>query len=353
MESNTEITTPVEGEQPVAPAIVETVAPVVEEKSYEYQPTDEDNRPIGGKQVIKYRSQEELLFKLQEQNTLLIRKLRSETKKNRLGIQERETIEETAPRYKTPVEFNPKQLSPEVRAQLSRDILDPETFDTAVTTIFESALGINASDLRGELTDLRQDNLASKAQREVDKFVAKNPDYIGCQENFEAITHWMLRYDLAPVADNFQKAFDTLKASDLLVMSVEVVPQATYTPPVAEPVAPAATAEEIVPTREEIPVENQVPVEKPAEKPPVVSRVPTGLNNSNSSTAAPQPAVVGDDILYEYVQKDAQGRQVGEKRVFRGLAALNAMPSEEYKRRIVNEKGFAKKAEKLWAGKKG
>ena len=133
------------------PVVVETPV-VLEEKRYEYQPTDEDGRPIGAKQVIKYTTTEELTFKLQEQNTLLIRKLRSETKKNRLGIQDAEVIDEAAPRLRNPIEFKPGQLSPEQRAQLSRDILDPDTFDTAITTIFESAVGIKANDLRTELT---------------------------------------------------------------------------------------------------------------------------------------------------------------------------------------------------------
>jgi hypothetical protein len=35
--------------------------------------------------------------------------------------------------------------------------------------------------------------------------------------------------------------------------------------------------------------------------------------------------------------------------VFTGLAAVEAMPSEEYKRRILKEPGFAKKVEKLEA----
>ena len=40
-------------------------APV--EQRYEYQPVDETGRPIGGKQVIKYTTNEELVTKLQIQ----------------------------------------------------------------------------------------------------------------------------------------------------------------------------------------------------------------------------------------------------------------------------------------------
>lgn len=336
------------------PVTVVEDAPValLPEQRYEYQPTDADGRPIGGKQVIKYTSQDELLFKLQQQNVELIRKLREETKNNRLGISTPETIDDSAPRFKTPTKFEPQVLTKEQRVQLSRDLLDEDTFDTAVTTIFESASGIKAQDLRTTLTDLQQDNMNLKAQREADKFTAKNTEYIGCPENVQAITNWMLRYDLAPVAENFQKAYDTLKASDLLVTSLEVTPAPVYTPP-----APAFTPEPVVleqplieeHVREEIPAANlpEAVVEPVAVK-PVVSRVPTGLNRGNSGTAG---AVVplGEEIVYEIIQRDGQGRQVGPAIRHTGLKAVAAMPSDEYRRRMMSDKNFIRTVEKLEA----
>lgn len=334
---------------------VETPVATLPEQRYEYQPTDADGRPVGGKQVIKYTSQDELIFKLQEQNTQLIRKLREETKNNRLGISTPEKIDDSAPRFKNIVKFEPQVLTKEQRVQLSRDLLDEDTFDTAVTTIFESASGIKAQDLRTTLTDLQQDNMNLKAQREADKFTAKNPEYIGCPENVQALTNWMLRYDLAPVAENFQKAYDTLRSADLLVTSLEVTPAPVYTPSVPafvpDPVVENQTplVEEHV--REEIPVENQVPLEtviEPVVAKPVVSRVPTGLNRGNSGTAG-AVTPLADEIVYEYIQRDGQGRQVGEKKVFKGLAAVNAMSGDEYKRRMFTDKNFIRTVEKLEA----
>ena len=57
---------------PVGPVV--PVAPV--ELRYEYQPTDEHGRPLGGKQVIKYTTPDELASKLVGQNTQLVRRLR-------------------------------------------------------------------------------------------------------------------------------------------------------------------------------------------------------------------------------------------------------------------------------------
>ena len=53
----------VEEVAPITPEVAPTpVAPV--ESRYEYQPTDEQGRPLGGKQVIKYTTQEEFATKL-------------------------------------------------------------------------------------------------------------------------------------------------------------------------------------------------------------------------------------------------------------------------------------------------
>ena len=74
-------------ETPLTEPNVPVEAPVVElpELRYEYQPTDDNGMNMGGKQVLKYKTTEELIQKLQEQNVLLQRKWREETCKNRLG----------------------------------------------------------------------------------------------------------------------------------------------------------------------------------------------------------------------------------------------------------------------------
>lgn len=328
------------------PVIVETPAAVLEEKIYTFQPTDENGRPVGGAQVIKYRTPEELTFKLTEQNTLLIRKLREQTKKARLGQLDVDTIDDAAPRFQNPVEFKPRQLSYEDRVKLSQDLLDPEHFDSAVNTIFEASTGIEAKSLNEVITGLQTDNAQIKAQREVDKFIRRNPDYIVCPENFEAITNWMVRYDLAPVETNFQKAYDTLRAADVLVTSVEVIPTPTYTlpEPVAAPVEAPSVEEDHI--REELPAVVPEVNQTPAVVTPPVVRVPSGISRANSSDAGTTRSH-GDEIVYEFVQKDSKGIQIGEKRVFKGLAAINAMPSDEYKHRLLSDKTFGPRVMKL------
>jgi len=289
------------------------------EKTYTYQPTDEEGRPIGGKQVIKYTTQDELVDKLRTQNTLLIRKLRQETKKGRLGIGEDEVVPKNAQRFSDPLEFNPRELTQDERYDISRRLLDPTTSAEAASALVEAQLGAPLSQIGRTMQTIQQDNISLRAKVEANAFVAENPDYYKCQENFEALASWIVRYNLAPVKDNFQKAYDTLKAQGILIEGAALPP---------EPVAPV---EPVV-----VPVEPVVV--EPVPVVPVV-RIPTGLTREEASDSGVL-VKTGSDITYELTVG-------GQKRVLTGLAAINAMPGEEYKRRLLTDREFGKKVEKL------
>jgi hypothetical protein len=303
------------------------------EKVHNYQPTDDEGRPIGGKQVIKYTTQDELVQKLEQQTVLLIRKLRQETKKNRLGIVEDEVISDDAQRFDGPIEFNPVELSEDQRYDISRRLLDPTTASDATSELVEARLGAPLDLIGKTLRDMQQKTINLQAKIEAGAFIADNPDYYRCNENFEAIAAWISRYGLAPVKANFQKAYDTLKAQGILINGAAPDPVII---PVVEPIV------DDQPLREEIPVENQVPVEvAPA---PPVHRIPSGLTRENASDTG-QTVKPASDIVFEFTQN-------GQKTVLTGLAAVSAMPSEEYKRRLLTDRTFAKKVEQLEADAK-
>lgn len=322
---NTVIEQPVV-EQPVTEVaeVVETiVAPAPEELSYSYQPTDENGRPIGGKQVLKYTTQDELIEKLREQSINQIRQLRKVTRNARLGIQdEDDAVPENAPRIEEEFEFNPRTLSDDERVMLSRNLLDPDKFKEAADTLFEATLGANPERLRATLTSLQRKAESEKAQREVASFMSANPDYVVCAENSTAITNWMTRKNLSPVQENFQTAYNTLRKAGIMIerlVEEPVVEQVT--PPVVEPVAePVVTP----------------PVQTPAQR-----GAPSGFSRTNSSNAGPV-AKPGADITYELIVN-------GQKRLLTGAQALDAMPSEEYKKRIKSDPTFAKKVDKLYS----
>jgi hypothetical protein len=311
--------------EPAAEPVVEVVEEPLVEQRYTYQPKDETGRSIGGLQVIKYHTQEELVEKFQEQNTLLIRKLRKETRNNRLGILEDEPISDDAQRFTGAVEFKPRELSNEERYEIAHKLLDPTTAYEATETLIEAGVGAPLKVIGETLQGVQQDNIKLRARIEVDSFIAENHDYYKCSENQEAIIAWMLRYDLAPVKENFQKAYDTLRAQGVLIESgaVEEIPVAVepVVVPVVEPVV--EVVHELLPVAE-------IPI-----------RVSSGLTRANSSDVGVVRAP-GSGIAYEFIQD-------GQKKVFTGLAAVQAMPSDEYKRRLLTDKTFGVEVDKLEA----
>ena len=291
--------------------IIEEKEPELEEKRYTYQPTDEDGRPIGNQQVIKYKTEEELRNKFQEQNVLLIRKLRQETRKNRLGIVDQDELPENVRKFSGPVEFNPRELTEEERFEISRKLMDPTTAAEATAQLFEAGIGAPLEQVGSTLRDLQQDNIVMRARLEANAFKADNPDYYVCKENFEAICGWMVKNELEPVRENYQLAYDTLKAQGVLVIGPGRVE------PVSIPSAPE-------------PVENI-----PAPQPVPVHRVPTGLTRDISSNVG-TPVPVGSEITYTV-----------NGQTLTGWAAIQAMPGEEYGRRLLRDKNFARLVDKL------
>ena len=294
----------------------------LEEKRYEYQPKDEENRPIGAKQVIKYKTHEELAEKLAEQNTLLIRKLRSETRKNRLGILENEEIPDDAPKLAEPLRFTPRELSNDERVILSKKLIDPTTVFEATNEIIEASLGAPLKQFGETLQTVQADNANLRARYESDAFRFANPEYYPCEENRAAIVNWMLRYDLAPVKANFQKAYDTLKAQGIIVEGpaevVEVIPIPVAVEPGTESGIPA--------------------VELPVTVQPIIPRVGSGFTREDATDIGVSPDY-SNKIVYKVIID-------GKERSFEGLAAINAMSGDDY-RKALRDPVFVKLMDKL------
>ena len=282
--------TPTEVSVAVAPVVpVVPVAPV--ELRYEYQPTDEHGRPLGGKQVIKYTTPDELASKLVEQNTQLVRRLREVTRKQRLGITDNEEVTAEAEFISVP-EFNPRDLSPEERFQLSQDINDPAKSVDAINTLIEASVGMSAAKLRETTANNTFTLQQLTAKSNYDTFEKSAADFYPCAENKQTLIDWMVKTGLQPSIANFQKAQSTLSKAGLLVdrpIVQEVVPVA--------PVAPAQVPNSQAPA---VPESRIALAEQPQIKRQV--KVSSGLNEANSSTtnsaaiAAPMISVTLADI---------------------------------------------------------
>lgn len=292
---------------------LEEVITEPQEQEYVYQPMDEEGRPLGGKQVLKYKTQEELIEKLKEQSIHQIRQMRELNKKMRLGEFTEENIPETAPRYDAEfVEFTPKPLSAEERIQISRDLLDPEKVEEAQKRLFEAEFGAPVDKVRKTLNSAQQDVAAMRARAEAELFMLSVPQYYKCPENSETITNWMIKNKLAPVKDNFKYAYDTLEAAGLLLHAPTV-------------------REETVAANTQPPLENngRITVDEPTPTPRPTTRPSSGLNRNTAS----------DDA--EFAAKKDQRKYT--------LEEINRMPAELYKQKILKEPGFMELVEQLEA----
>jgi hypothetical protein len=300
-------------------------APVLEEQRYIYQPIDENGRNIGAPQVIKYHTEEELRNKLVEQNTLLLRKLRQKTKNERLGIVENEEIGTEVTRYVGPVEFSPRTLSNEEYAEIAHDLTNPETAIEAQKRLFEASLGASADKVGETLRSLQEDVMATRAVAEANAFIAETPEFYKCEENANTLAAYLSRYNLAPILANFKYAFNKLNELD---------PSPFVTRPSDIPTPVTVASEPVV--REPVLTVHEEP--RSTEFPSI--GLGSGLTRETSGDV--QPVVtVGEDIFYD-VSRD------GKLVRLTGLAAVNAMPGDEYGRRIRNERNFQKKVDSLY-----
>ena len=135
-------------------------------------------------------------------------------------------------------------------------------------------------------------------QEEALAFKRGCPDYFPSQSNLETLAAWMYKNNLDPIKENFQLAYDTLKdVLEVRPAPVSVQPVVTEPPVIPAPVRP----------------------------------VSSGLTRSNASDSGPV-ASPGSDIVYEQ---------------WKGYEALERMPGDEYKKRLLREPGFKEKVQAL------
>lgn len=329
-------TTPVVLEQdPTMPVVEPVVVPAVEapvvppapeEKRYTYQPTDTEGRALGGMQVIKYASDQELAEKLRDQNVELIRKLRQVTRDNRLGKFAPDDIPEDADRLPASVEFSEKHLSVEERYQISQDLNDPTKFESARDRLLESSLGATPQQLRETLNQTQTSTLQLMARQNAQEWMSMHPEFYQCGENMNTICDWMVKTGLQPTVKNFEYAQTRMDEAGLLLSS-PIVREVLPTPAVVPTVQPVV---ETVP-------KPQVPVAEPARISEVPqpqenrqARVPSGLNNRTAPANAGTLTVSATAAL--------------------SLEAVERMSSDDYRRNLSNPE-FRKRVDELEASR--
>jgi hypothetical protein len=296
---------------PVIPAGVVEVPPAPEKDFiYEYQPLDDHGRALGAKQVFRGKDAQEVLDKVAKAHQESIKLTRELKRKNRLGLLDGDEIPDTVVRMGQPAE------------------------------------GEESLTVEQRLEKVESTSIALQAKSEAELFRQMNPSYYPCQENFETITNWMVKYNLAPVCDNFQFAFNKLSEVGLL-LSAPIVRE--------EPVSEVKPEETIpVNTNLETVVDSRITETTQSQQNRVVKPA-SGLTRDIASNGTPVLSnnKAADQISYtvpaivETDRKTGIARVMREAKTYTGKTALDKMPADEYKRRLYQDPGFKKAVDAL------
>jgi hypothetical protein len=329
-------------------------APAAEKKRYEYQPKDDEGRNLGRPQVIIYETQDELIQKLTEQNMLVIKEMRNLKKNNRLGILEKETIPENAPRFSQPVEFHPQELTVDEKIALARDLSDPLKMEAAFDKLTAAKFGAPAEKIREAITHTQQGMTDAQVRQEVSYFLQNTPEYYACKENFDTIYNWMIRYNLEPTRENFSMAFHRLNDAGILLQNSGVLA------PVAGPTVIVQEGPDTIVVQPPAPIAEApaAPAVPAVEEQPAYQRINTGLSGTGTSGGGPQMSTApGSEIVYTIpavIEQGPGGTSILRRQAVTvsGLKAIDAMPPEEYKQRFNHEPGFKERVNKLLSERK-
>lgn len=277
----------------IVPPVEPSAPAVLPDQRYEYQPCDENGRPMGGRQVIIYKTPDELTQKLVAQNESILRQLRKVTREKVLGVSD--GVVDDSEKFQNVVEFKPRNLTADERFAVAQKLTSPETADEARDLLIESAFGAKPEILAQTLNDQQKFIIQQRAVDNYIQFVNSSPDYYDSAANRDTVTLWMAKNNNMPTHANFVKAFQRLTQAGLLEVA-PVVQQASVTPPAPVEEPPVVTVE---PESKPQTPAAAAPGLGTATQPQVTrhSHVPSGLNPSVASAAGPNSPVEGGVTL--------------------------------------------------------
>ena len=277
-------------------------APVVDEvpeKRYEWQPTDENDRPLGGRQVILYRTEQEKFDKVIAANNLLIRQLRKVNREKALGSSE--DVPTDAERFQNVTEFKPRELSAEDRFKIAEGLTNPETFADARDQLIESAFGVTPAKLASTLNETQRFIIQQRAVENYIDFVNAT-GVLDSMNNRQVLTGWLGKRNLAPTVANFQIALNQCRQSGL-IEDAPVVQQVTQPTPAPAPVAKVPVVPVVTEPNPQAPVAATPGLGSEQPQAKRHSHVPSGLNASIASAAGPLVPVEGSSVTLETIDK--------------------------------------------------
>lgn len=302
---------------PVAPVPPPVAPPVVTEQRYEWQPTDANGKSMGGKQVITYKNQEELIQKFTEQNNLILRQMRKLSNDVKLGLTPDVEVPESAKRLPKNFDgFKPKTLTVDERFELTQDLNDPAKFEDAKIRLAEATFGATPEVISEVLSRSQQLLLEQQVVRSFDEFLENVGDnFYNVEANRTILIDWMGQKELAPTPENFEIALVRTAALQVPAPAVQraQVPATPVAPVEAEP-------------------QSQVPVV-------AVSRI-TDQQQQVQSATRQTPSGLNDRV-----SSNNGVTSVSERTLT--LVEVDKMSADEYKRRVSSDPTFLQAVDQL------
>ena len=336
------------------PAAVVPPAPVLEtpaelpEKTYEYVITDDNGKQIGGKQVFKYRTQDELIEKLRDSN-VHVRRMAQKLREDQLMNGTEVPAEATAAE---PLVLR-QRLSAEERAAWEAKLEDPAEAAKAQYVL-------DRDDDRGVQNTLLTSNYENRVLLAIESFKNRNRDYVSSQDNAAKLIGYVERRGLDPTNPrNYQKAYDVLRENGIIADASGNQVAET----VLAPAPPTVREEKTVPAAAPAPAATRISEPAVAAK-RLAAQIPTGLSNvdqvSEGESTIPQPHW----LTVRVYLKDGKGAPTNQFQEFHNLDAVlrlegksekefyNSQSPEAKERRAKYETALAEKETRLAAQKR-
>ena len=316
---------------PVAP-VTSTAEPPKEFTAVEeYQATDLSGKPIGppskvvGKGVTEAEAYRDLAHKMRDININAARKIKEYRDKYRSYDQEKDNL----------TFLEPQPLTAEDRVRIARLLADPATIDEGYREMYRVQFGETVDEARQRKVREAEAASISRGKAETDKFLVEHPDFPGGNEAKKVVLAEMQKRKEAAVAEG--KTFGWTAHNleiiyDDLVERGELVPlQLTTKEP--EPVTPSP-----ITMSERASQENTPPIAAPANPVPVDANTPAeqgnlrprGTRHATLSTDHGQPPNVSSQNEDDEFRKE-----------------VNSLPIDVLRRRILHDKKFADRLNKL------
>lgn len=299
-----------------APAAIVPPAPIeLPEQTYEYVITDDNGKQIGGKQVFKYRTQDELIEKLKTAN-IHVRRMAQKLKEEQL-LSGTDAPEDTTPAQTLQLRA---RLTAEERTQWEEKVQDP-------ATAAQAQYMLDRDDDRGVQNELLKGNYESRVLLALESFKNRNREYVPSQDNAAKLVGYIDRRGLDSTNPrNWQKAYDVLRESG--VISDSSTNQATET--VLAPVPPTVREEKTVPNAAPAAAPARISEPAPAAK-RTVAPIPTGLSNADSTSDTDNPMAQPHWLTVRVYLKDGQGKPTSQFQEFHDLDAVTRLEGKSEK----------------------